>query len=140
MNERCLCALRQFGKLDIDYETFLRECEGVVELRRNGPDYTRKVVFHEPMETVIPLTRDDVKAVLGRYLDGKLDATALADWANLIMLLDIYDIGPGEAEKVSEVLRDVVFRLANSVLYSGVSREVVKHYQECVETCTEPSQ
>jgi hypothetical protein len=83
----------------------------ITDLSRFGWDAT---------EPLVVLTRQDILAVLDRYLAGDLTSEQVTDWADLVECRE--DIALPDGEK--DLLSDVIFRLANPYLRDEVTPEL----------------
>jgi len=61
---------------------------------------------------IITVTKDDVMAVLDRFLAGEFTADVLTEWANLLEGREDIQFEPDHAEAISAT----IFQLANPVL------------------------
>ena len=80
--------------------------------------------------SLIRLSADHVRLVLARFLKGELSADAVEEWANLIECRE--DIG-FESE-FEDVLKDVIFELANPGLMHPLDRAFIEGWLDCLAT------
>ena len=78
--------------------------------------------------SLIQLSADHVRLVLARFLKGELSADAVEEWANLIECRE--DIG-FESE-FEDVLKDVIFELANPGLVHPIDRAFIEGWLDCL--------
>ena len=72
-------------------------------------------------EPLVYYSADDVACILQRFLDGKLSAGQVTDWADLLECRD--DIAPTSGQ---ERLVEIIFCLANPYLAGDITRSVVE--------------
>ncbi len=72
---------------------------------------------------LVQIRVDDVLAILNRYLAGELSADQIEDWANHLEVRD--DVGMDPPHE--EVLREIIFRLANPYLNHEITPELVNN-------------
>lgn len=70
---------------------------------------------------LVTLTRQDIANVLSRFLDHKLSATDLEDWADAIEGRD--EIGFEEGHE--DLLKDIIFELANPEIHEPLTHQLV---------------
>jgi hypothetical protein len=62
-----------------------------------------------PARAVATVRREDVVAILRRYLAGQLDAGSVSDWAALVESREDLEFEPRHEEAVSDALADLAY-------------------------------
>ncbi len=74
----------------------------------------------EPVE----LSANELAAVLQKFLDGLIPATAVEDWADLIEVRE--DVDYPESQK--DVISDIIYQLANPVLEGSLDADKAREF------------
>jgi hypothetical protein len=72
------------------------------------------------------ITKEDVIAILNRYMNDELSSQQVIDWANLIECREDIGFPLGEGE----ILPEIIFRLANPNLEGEVTTAVAAQIKE----------
>ena len=88
----------------------------------NRSDDVEKIIdslekFNFDSEPLIILTRDHLINILSDYISGKIAASELERWANIIEVRDDISYEPEFLEKIKEV----VFELSNPILFGEIN-------------------
>ncbi|MFM7438233.1 MAG: hypothetical protein ACKO2V_06445 [Snowella sp.] len=75
-------------------------------------------------QTIITLKKEHLIQILNQYFDHSLSATDLENWANAIECRE--DITYETEDK--DFINDIIFDLANPILNTPISPELVKQY------------
>jgi hypothetical protein len=67
------------------------------------------------------LSRRDVRSILVRYLESRLTAAQLQDWAELLEMRDDLGYEP----QCADILKHILSRLANPEVEGAITRELV---------------
>jgi hypothetical protein len=73
-------------------------------------------------QELVCIHRDDVIAVIDRFISGKLTAEQVTDWADQVEVRDDLKLEANHRE----ILRDAIFRLANPNLSDPVTLDAVR--------------
>jgi hypothetical protein len=71
-------------------------------------------------DPVVTLTRRHIISVIERFMTGKMDATAVEGWANLVEARDDIEFESPD----QEIIAAVIFELANPVLHGDLELAV----------------
>lgn len=111
-------ALASFVRGELTPEALLAGLEPRVVVSREDGTVLRVDYAGEPIPHV-GFTRGDVQKALDRTISGETTLDALSGWANLMTLLDCFDLDP-DGEVAGDVVWDVLSRISHPEL-SGVS-------------------
>jgi hypothetical protein len=87
-------------------------------------------------ERLAILTREDVSRILSGFLTHDISAKDVEEWANALEIREDVGLEHGYAE----LLKEVIFELANPLLTDPITHDRVKRWIERLETAPEDSE
>lgn len=137
MEESLSAALSKVKVLDITLGDFKTRFGHIIKFDRQGADFLLEM--KEQVTDTLDATSDDVKTVLKKCLKGNISNAELQEWANFLILCDVYEVASGEAKETQEATLAVLHRIANPEINSELTDAMVKYYLGCLETKQEPT-
>lgn len=85
---------------------------------------TLKTLLWDSNQAIITLKKDHLIHILNQYLNNALSATDLENWANAIEAREDITYETPDAD----LINDIIFDLANPILNTPLSPELVRQY------------
>jgi hypothetical protein len=116
-------ALREFVSLGVSVTHFLERMYPVV---RVGPFIPgeREIIDGIPLSESVPVSREDIKWVVQRYIHGKFSGEELSHWAGLLLGISAYSLPKDDDDDdVLGLLTDLALPLRDKYLDRDVLKE-----------------
>ena len=115
-------ALRQFAVLLIPVQSFLDRMARLIAVGSFVPG--EREITVNPLGVVLPVTRDEIKWVIQRYLHGKTSGEELSNWAGLLLAVSAYQL-PSDCQ--DDDLLTLLHDLALPLKEDYLDRDVVSN-------------
>lgn len=89
-----------------------------------------KVPYRPLEESLVEVSRHDVRLVLEDYLASTVSLDDLRDWAYFLIMNEDYELADDAGRRV---VTTVLHLVAAPELHGALTRERVQHYIECLE-------
>jgi|SRR4051812_38745431 hypothetical protein len=118
-------ALRQFATFGIPVGEFLSRMTPLIQVGSFIAG-EREISVTKRLSESVPVTRDDIKWVVQRYIRGKMSGEELSHWAGLLLGISAYVLpSADEDDDVLGLLADLALPLKNEYLDRDVLRQRV---------------